>query len=401
MPLTDLQIRKEKPTDKPRKLSDGGGLYLLVNQAGKYWRWKYRVQGKEKVMALGVYPEVSLAEAREAHMAARKLLATGVDPVADRRQQANQVKTTFQDIAEQWWKHWSKSCTERHADSTIRRLKMNVFPAIGARAIEDVQAPELVKMLKSLEEERGVNDLARRMLQHCGQIFRYAIAHGHATRNPASEIRPGDILAGHKTVNYARLDAKELPGLLRHIEVYQGSSVTRLAMRLMAMTFVRTKELIEARWEEFDLDNARWDIPPERMKMRSPHIVPLSSQAVQLLRNLHTLTGHRALLFPGDRNHEKPMSNNTILKALERMGYKSRMTGHGFRGIASTVLHEQGWPHEHIELQLAHQERNSTSAAYNHAQYLAPRAKMMQCWSDYLDRCAAGVSVVELHRKTA
>lgn len=182
-------------------------------------------------MALGGYPEVSLAEAREAHMAARKLLATGVDPVADRRQQANQLKTTFQDIAEQWW----KSCTERHADSTIRRLKMNVFPAIGARAIEEIQAPELVKMLKCLEEERGVNDLARRMPQHCGQIFRYSIAHGHATRNPASEIRPGDILAGHKTVNYARLDAKVLPGLLRHIEVFQGSSDTLLAMRLMAM----------------------------------------------------------------------------------------------------------------------------------------------------------------------
>lgn len=398
MPLTDTQIRREKPTDKPRKLSDGGGLYLLVNQTGKYWRWKYRFEGKEKVMALGVYPEVTLAEARQAHQAGRKLLATGVDPVVDRRQQATQTKTTFQQIAQEWWEHWSPSRSERHAEYVKRRLEADVFPAIGKRPIDEVQAPELVQMVKAIES-RGALDIAKRSLQTCGQVFRYAIAHGHATRNPATEIKPNDVLTSRKKENYARLDAKELPELLLDIEAYQGSSVTRLAMKLMAMTFVRTKELIGAKWKEFDLDNARWDIPAERMKMKTPHIVALSKQAVQLLRTLHTLTGHRALLFPGDRNHEKPMSNNTILKALERMGYKGRMTGHGFRGVASTVLHEQGWPHDHIELQLAHQERNDTSAAYNHALYLAPRAQMMQAWSDYLDRCAAGGKIIEL--KTA
>lgn len=400
MPLTDLQIRKEKPTDKPRKLSDGGGLYLLVNQTGKYWRWKYRFEGKEKVMALGVYPEVTLAEAREAHQRARKLLATGVDPVADRKQQATQAKTTFQQVAQAWWSHWSPTRSARHAGYVMRRLEADVFPVLGKRPVDEIQAPELVKMTKAIEE-RGALDIAKRSLQTCGQVFRYAIAHGHATRNPATEIRPGDILTARKKQNYARLDAKELPALLRHIEVYQGSSVTRLAMKLMAMTFVRTSELIGARWEEFDLDNARWDIPAERMKMKTPHIVLLSHQAVQLLRNLQTLTGHRALLFPGERSHEKPMSNNTILKALERMGYKGRMTGHGFRGIASTVLHEHGWPHEHIELQLAHQERDDTSAAYNHALYLKPRAEMMQWWSDYLDRSVTGAVVLDFREDAA
>ncbi|WP_368647412.1 tyrosine-type recombinase/integrase [Castellaniella ginsengisoli] len=350
MPLTDLQIRKEKPTEKPRKLSDGGGLYLLVNQTGKYWRWKYRFEGKEKVMALGVYPEVTLAEAREAHQRARKLLTTGVDPVADRKQQATQAKTTFQQVAQAWWKHWSPTRSARHAGYVMRRLETDVFPVLGKRPVDEIQAPELVKMTKAIEE-RGALDIAKRSLQTCGQVFRYAIAHGHAIRNPATEIRPGDILTMRKKQNYARLDAKELPELLRHIEVYQGSSVTRLAMKLMAMTFVRTSELIGARWDEFDLDNARWDIPAERMKMKTPHIVLLSHQAVQLLRNLQTLTGHRALLFPGERSHEKPMSNNTILKALERMGYKGRMpaccaqTSSGWRRASSLPRPCQGvWP---------------------------------------------------------
>ncbi|MCF1440597.1 tyrosine-type recombinase/integrase [Ralstonia nicotianae] len=396
MPLTDLQVRKEKPSDKPRKLADGGGLYLLVNQAGKYWRWKYRFEGKEKVMALGVYPDVSLAEAREAHQTARKLLASGADPMAERKQQAfAPAGTTFMQVARQWWDHWSPSRSARHADYVLRRMETDIFPVLGQRPISEIQAPELVRMTKTIEE-RGALDIAKRSLQTCSQIFRYAIAHGLATRNPATEIRPSDILVSRRKQNYARVDAKELPALLRHIEVYQGSSVTRMAMKLMAMTFVRTSELIGARWEEFDLDNARWDIPAERMKMKSPHIVLLSRQAVTLLRMLHTLTGHRDLLFPGERDFKKPMSNNTILKALERMGYKGRMTGHGFRGIASTILHEQGWPHEHIELQLAHQERNDVSAAYNHALYLEPRAKMMQAWSDYLDRCVSGASVTQL-----
>jgi integrase len=280
-----------------------------------------------------------------------------------------------------------------------RRLEADIFPAVGARPVAEIEAPELVRMAKAIEK-RGALDIAKRALQTCGQVFRYAIAHGLAARNPATDIKPGDVIKSRRKENYARVDAKELPALLRKIEVYQGTPTTRMAMKLLAITFVRTSELIGARWKEFDLDGARWDIPAGRMKMKTPHIVPLSTQAVTLLRSLHVLTGHSALLFPGERDHEKPMSNNTILKALERMGYKGQMTGHGFRGIASTLLHEQGWPHEHIELQLAHQERNQVSASYNHALYLKPRAKMMQAWSNYLDACVAG-NVMHLNEKRA
>lgn len=405
MSLTDLSIRHAKPGPKLQKLSDGRGLQLHITVAGsKLWRWAYRFDGKQKLMALGIYPDVSLAQARQAANEARQLLAAGTDPMeqrkADKIKSERSVDNTFEIVARKWWAHWSPARSPRHAEYVIRRLEADVFPTLGDRPVNEIQAPEVVKVVKAIEE-RGALDIAKRSLQTCGQIFRYAIAHGYAIRNPATDIRPGDILAVRKKQNYARLDAKELPDLLRHIDAYQGSNVTRMAMKLMAMTFVRTSELIGARWEEFDLDGARWDIPAERMKMRSPHIVLLSRQAVQLLRTLHVLTGHRDLLFPGERNSKKPMSNNTILKALERMGYKGRMTGHGFRGIASTVLHEQGWPHEHIELQLAHQQRDDTSAAYNHALYLKPRAEMMQWWSDYLERCVTEGSVVVLRKNVA
>ncbi|HZY71928.1 MAG TPA: site-specific integrase [Edaphobacter sp.] len=239
--------------------------------------------------------------------------------------------------------------------------------------------------LLKLIEQRGAFDIAKRALETVGQVFRYAIAHGYCKRNPAADFKPADVLKSAPKANYARIDAKDLPGLLRAIEVYQGTPVTRLAIKLMAMTFVRTSELIGARWSEFDLEVKRWDIPAERMKMRTPHIVPLSSQAIEVLELLRPLTGKEDFLFPGDRDPKKLMSNNTILKTLERMGYKGRMTGHGFRGVASTILHEQGFDHQHIELQLAHAPRNAVSAAYNHAPYLKQRAEMMQSWSDYLE----------------
>jgi len=229
-------------------------------------------------------------------------------------------------------------------------------------------------MVKAIEQ-RGARDIAKRALETAGQVFRYAIAHGHAKRNPAAEIRPRDILKSGRKTNYARIDARELPDLLRLIELYPGKHVTRLAMKLMALTFVRTSELIEATWEEFDTDNARWNIPPERMKMRTPHIVPLANQTLEALEMLRTLTGQIRWLFPGDRDAAKTMSNNTILKALDVMGYKGAMTGHGFRGLASTLLHEQGYQHDHIELQLPHAPRNAVSAAYNHALHLEPRPR--------------------------
>jgi integrase len=255
-------------------------------------------------------------------------------------------------------------------------------------------------MTKTIEQ-RGARDIAKRALETTGQVFRFAIAHGYSTRNPASEIRPSNVLKSRRKVNYARVDSRELPDLLRAIEVYQGTRVTRLALEFMALTFVRTGELIGATWAEFDTEAARWDIPSERMKMRTPHIVPLSRQALDVLDTLHTLTGQSKWLFPGDRNAKKQMSNNTILKALERLGYKGRMTGHGFRGLASTILHEQGYSHEHIELQLAHAPRDAVSAAYNHALYLEPRAKMMQDWADFLERTQRGGKVLPFRGSAA
>ena len=394
MPLTDTAVKKAKPGLKPVKLTDGKGLYLLVNPVGsKLWRWKYRVLSKEKVMSLGAYPDVSLAQARDGLDKARKLLASGDDPMAKRKAAKVASRTaaenSFETVARMWWAHWKPARSEQHAGQVMRRFEANVFPHIGARPVAEVQAPELVAMLKAIEA-RGVNDLAKRALQTSGQVFRYAIAHGLAKRNPATDIKPSDVLASRQKQNLARIDGKDLPQLLRHIEGYKGAATTRLAMKLMAMTFVRTTELIGARWVEFDLEAARWDIPAERMKMKTPHIVPLSAQAVNLLKTLQLITGHSVMLFPGERDHEKSMSNNTILKALERMGYKGRMTGHGFRGVASTLLHEMGFDHAHIELQLAHQERNEVSAAYNHATYLKQRTKMMQDWADYLDSCTTG-----------
>ncbi len=405
MALTDTEIRKARPAEKPYRLSDAGSLYLWVTPAGgKLWRWAYKHEGKEKLMSFGKYPDVPLALARERHAEARKLLASGLDPMGQRKAAKTAEKVaaenSFRTIASKWFDHWKAEKSAQHVDATRRRMDANIFPLLGARPISDIEAPELVAMVKAIEA-RGAGDLAKRAMQNVGQIFRYAIAHGYAKRNPASEIRPADVLRPTHKTNLARIDAKELPALLRSIEVYQGTHVTRLALKLMALTFVRTSELIGAKWAEFDIEAARWDIPAERMKMRDPHIVPLASQAIEVLEMLRTLTGGSEFVFPGDRSAKKPMSNNTILKALERMGYKGRMTGHGFRGLASTILHEQGYSHEHIELQLAHAPRNAVSAAYNHALYLEPRAKMMQDWADFLEQTQRGGKVLPFRGSAA
>ena len=405
MGLADTGIKKAKPRQRPYSMSDGGGLYLWITPAGgKLWRWSYRYEGKEKLMSLGKYPDVSLAQARERHSEARKLLAEGVDPMAQRKAaktaEKAAVENSFQSITAQWLEHWQDGKSPRHVDYVKRRMNADILPCLGARPIAEIEAPELVAMTMAIEQ-RGARDIAKRALETVGQVFRYSIAHGYSKRNPASEIRPRDILKSTRKTNYARIDAKELSLLLRSIEVYQGTHVTRLAMKLLALTFVRTSELIGATWDEFDLGNARWDIPAERMKMRTPHIVPLAQQALDVLEALRILTGHSDWLFPGDRDDAKHISNNTILKGLERMGYKSRMTGHGFRGLASTILHEQGYPHEHIELQLAHAPRNAVSAAYNHALYLKPRAKMMQDWADFLERTQRRGEVIQMPDRIA
>ncbi len=398
MPLTDTAAKNAKPKDKPYRIADGGGMYLEVMPTGaKYWRWKYRFATKEKRLALGVYPDVSLAAARIKREEQRLILKSGIDPAQSRREAklAGKVRdnNTFKAVGEDWFNHWKGNRTPNHARDVWQRLEADVFPAIGGKPIADIAAPTLIAIVKGIEA-RGAGDIAKRNLGVCGQIFRYAVAHGICERNPVVDIKPSDILKPRKKTNYARLSAAELPELLRRIEAYDGALTTRIAMQLMALTFVRTTELIAARWSEFDLEVAEWRIPAERMKMRTPHIVPLAKQAVSLLRELHKLTGTGDLLFPGERNHAKPMSNNTILYALYRMGYHSRMTGHGFRGIASTILHEQGQRHDIIELQLAHQERNAVSAAYNHALYLRERRKMMQEWANYLEALPTGKNVI-------
>lgn len=407
MPLTDTACKKAAcPEGRPSvRLADEKALYLEVTAAGgKYWRWKYRYGGKEKRLALGVYPEVTLAQAREARDEARKLLKDGTDPGQLRREakaaSAFDQANTFEAVARLWWAHWKDGKSERHAAYAIKRLEADAFPALGARPIASVTARDLTRMAKAVQE-RGAIDLAHRVLQMAGQVMRYAVAYDLIERNPATDVKPSDTLKSRRKENYARLGEKELPELLRKIEAYQGGPYTRLAMQLMALTFVRTTELIAARWAEFDLHAAEWRIPPERMKMKTPHIVPLSPQAVEVLKVLHTLSGGRELLFPGERDHSKPMSNNTILKALERMGYKGRMTGHGFRGMASTILHEQGYAHHAIELQLAHQERNEVSAAYNHALYLKERRVMMCEWANHLDKLRRGADVVPLRSGVA
>lgn len=389
MKLTDPIIKAAKPKEKPYKLSDGQGLTLLIQPNGsKWWRYRYRMNGKEKMLSIGTYPDVTLKKAREMRVTADDLLKQSIDPSQHRQEQkqiaAIAAENSFESVARQWWNHWKHARTERHADYVIRRLEADIFPVIGNKPIHSITAPTLLMAIKKIES-RGALDIAKRALSTCGQVFRYAVGHGLAERNPAADIKPSDVLKPTRKANYARLDQKDLPELLQKIEEYDGQPLTRIALQLMALTFVRTGELIGARWEEIDMTAKQWRIPAERMKMRTPHIVPLSNQSLTLINELRTLALDDILLFPSERRDGKTMSNNTILYALYRMGYHSRMTGHGFRGIASTILHEHGYNHEYIELQLAHSPRDAVSAAYNHALYLDQRARMMQEWADYLD----------------
>ncbi len=405
MPLNDTQIKAAQPKEKVYLLSDGDGLALKVETTGrKLWRFRYTFNGKENMISFGGYPEVSLAQAREKRLEARKLLAQGVNPSEHRktvkRDLQKAAENNFEAVAKAWLEQWRVGKSERHVGYTERRLAADVYPRLGHRAIADLQALELVQVVKGIAA-RGAVDLALRIHQTMSMIFRYAVAHGLAPRNPAADVRPSDILPSHKHKNYARVDVKELPQLMRDIENSTSTPQTRLALKLMALTFVRTSELIEARWDEFDFEARQWRIPAARMKMKTPHIVPLSSQAVAALEALRPISGHTELLFPSRNDATKAISNNTILKALEIIGYKGKMTGHGFRGIASTVLHEQGYPHDHIELQLAHSARDEVSAAYNHALYIPQRTQMMQDWADYLDSIRAGGQVIGFRHKAA
>ena len=400
--LTDSKLKNAKPDARPYKLVDGQGLHALVQTSGSVlWQQRYRFEGKERTASHGSYPLVSLLEARKKRDELKKLLLEGLDPAKVKRQRSANggfsLGETFKEISDTWHKQWSEVRSPRHAAYVRRRLEGDVFPVIGDLPIASLRPLDVVKVIKAIEA-RGAVDIARRAYQTIGAICRYAVAHGLMDRDPTRDVKPSDILISRRSTNYARVDVKELPELLRAVEAYQGTSTTRMALKLMALTFVRTGELIAARWTEFDISEAVWRIPAERMKMRTEHIVPLSRQAIETLQTLQVISGNAELLFPGDRNRKKPISNNTLLKALERMGFKGRMTGHGFRGLASTVLHENGFDHAHIEAQLAHQERNRISASYNHALYLKQRTVLMQWWADYLDQ-AIGRNVVLLKRR--
>lgn len=411
MSLTDTGCRNATAEGRPfKRHADGAGLYLEVTAAGsKLWRWKYRFGPKEKRLALGQYPAVSLAAARRKRDDARKLLDAGIDPGEARKDAKRQALTSteqsFESIARRWWADWKADKTERHARYMLRRLECDAFPELGGKRVAELTAPAFVRMAKKIEA-RGAGELPRRVLEACGQVMRYAVAHGLAERNPVADVKPGDVLKPRSVVNYARVPAEELPELLRKIEVYDGSPYTRMALKLLALTFVRTGELIGARWQEIDLAAAEWRIPPERTKKRRLHLVPLSRQAVEVLTYLQSVRGSQhcigpALVFPGERDHERPMSNNTILKALERMGYFGRMTGHGFRGVASTALNEMGYRADVIEAQLAHVQGNKVRAAYNHAQYLEERRELMQAWGDFLDAIRRSGKVVPFRQARA
>ncbi|MEO6927049.1 MAG: integrase arm-type DNA-binding domain-containing protein [Rhodanobacter sp.] len=404
MALTDTTIRTAKPTTKPQRLFDGGGLYLEVSPAGgKLWRLKYRHGGKEKRLALGAYPDTRLKDAREKRDAARKLLAAGVDPGEQRKAAKaageERAANSFEVIAREWFAKHEPHWTLGHSSKVIARLEKDAFPWLGGRPIADITAKELLATVNRIVD-RGAVETAHRVLQYCSQVTRYAIATGRAERNPAADLR-GALPPVKQTHRAAITEPHAIGGLLRAIDAYQGSFVTRCALRLAPLLFVRPGELRHAEWAEFDLDAAQWNLPAEKMKMREPHLVPLAPQAVAVLRELQALTGSGRYLFPSARSPQRPMSDNAVLSALRRMGYANdEMSGHGFRAMARTVLDEVlHFRPDYIEHQLAHAVKDPNGRAYNRTAHLAERSKMMAAWAEYLDTLKAGGNVVPMTRK--
>lgn len=417
MPLTDAALKNAKATDKPLKLFDGGGLFLLVMPSGgKWWRLKYRFDGKEKLLSLGTYPDVPLAGhkdkktgewidgAREKRDHARKLIKQAIDPGVVRKTEKAEKRaanaSTFEAVAREWHalparkgrRGWSPAT----AAARLKRLESDVFPAFGGRPISEIRRADIEKLLKAIDS-RGHSEVARRVQNLIERIFRYASRDdGPLLRNPAVDL--SDILSAAQPKHHAAItEPKAVGALMRAIRGYTGEPVTRAALQLAPLVFVRPGELRGAEWSEFDLAEAVWRIPAERMKMKNGHVVPLSRQAVQILRDLEPHTGRCRLVFPSVRSRARPISENTLNGALRRLGFTSaEMTSHGFRTMASTLLNEQGWHHDAIERQLAHVERNEVRAAYNRAEHLPERRRMMQYWSDYLDGLAAGADVVPM-----
>lgn len=391
--LNNTACKNAKPKERPYKMADSGGLYLLVNPSGsKLWRLKYRFLGKEKLLALGSYPLISLAEAREARDNAKKIHASGKDPIHDKHIKKDaairNAQNTFKVIALEWYENQIGKWSRSHALNVMRRLEIDIFPYIGTRPIADIDAPELLKVLRRIEE-RGSLHVTDKVKQICGQIFRYGIATGKCQRDISADLR-GALKRG-KEGHYSALTIKEMPEFLAALErnkprLYER---TQRATKLLMLTFVRTSELIKAKWDEFDLENAQWEIPAERMKMGNPHIVPLSRQALEILKEQKLETEHLKIdwVFPNQTKLKNHMSNNTILCAIASLGFKGRMTGHGFRSLAmSTIKENLGYRHEVVDRQLAHAHKSKIDRAYDRAQFLDERKKMMQEYADYIDK---------------
>lgn len=395
MALTDIRIKTAKPKDKPYKLADSDWLFILVQPSGsKLWRLGYRYAGKQKLLALGSYPAVSLAQAREKRDQARKLLESGIDPAgemskrAKKQREMTQVESAFEGVAREWYENQRGKWSASHADRVLSSLETDVFPDLGKIPLQNITAPMVLAVLRKVER-RDALELAARILQRCSSVFRYAIQTGRIEQNPCTELK--GALKTRKVEHRAALSRAELPAFLDALAAYDGNVITKLAMKLVLLTFVRTGELRGARWDEFDLDRAQWVIPAERMKMRNEHIVPLSTQALAVIEELKPHTSRSELLFPSERQLTKPISENTMLYALYRLGYHGRATIHGFRATASTILNESGFKSDAIERQLAHTQQNKVRAAYHRSEYLEERATMMQWWADFLEGLTANV----------
>ncbi|ARU31216.1 integrase [Sulfuriferula sp. AH1] len=400
MPLSDTAVRNAKPGAKPIKLYDERGLFLLITPAGgKWWRYRYKNDNKEKLLSLGVYPDVSLKDARERRDNARKLLADGIDPGENRKAQKatkqERAANSFEVVAREWYTKFSPNWAENHGNRIIRRLERDIFPWLGGRPIADVTAPELLDVVRKIEN-RGAIETAHRVLSNCGQVFRYAVATGRALRDPSGDLR--GALTPTKGEHFAAVtEPKLVAGLLRTLDGYQGTFTVACALRLAPLVFVRPGELRNAEWADINLDTAEWRYTVT--KTDTAHIVPLATQAVTILRELHGLTGSSRFVFPGARTNGRPMSDNAILGAMRRMGItKDEMSGHGFRAMARTILDEVlGVRPDLIEHQLAHAVKDPNGRAYNRTAHLPERRKMMQLWADYLDKLKAGADVMPLN----
>jgi integrase len=386
MPLNDMQIRRAKPEAKAYTLGDGQGLSLLIEPNGsKSWRFRYRFAGKPKMISLGVYPTITLADARSRRDDARKLVAEGKNPSEVRKEQKIALQTesesAFEKIATEWHQMKSAKWSEGYASDITEAFQNDIFPYVGTRPIGEIKPLELLNVLRKIEK-RGALEKMRKVRQRCSEVFRYAIATGRAEFNPAADL--SSALDVHQSNHFPFLKADEIPDFLRALDGYTGSKLVQIATKLLMITGVRTIELRAALWSEFDLDNAIWEIPAERMKMRRAHLVPLSTQALDLLNELKIMSGNYRYVFPGRNDPNKPMSEASINQTIKRLGYDGKLTGHGFRHMMSTLLHEKGFDSVWIETQLAHVDKNSIRGTYNHALYIERRANMLQWYSDYL-----------------